>query len=203
MGLAGRRKGKTMDKDLEFLQDCTNEQLKTLADILSYDEKGCPRKGESLTKRKGYTQAYPDDMNKVVPYIADELLKYGDKLSKFTGGILRGSNNSYRELLTSVCDQFKVKYNDYNNIEEIESFFVRELIHLSPENTITEEDFEHIYGKRSRKEDFKNIVGAITVDPLLWNEIVNPSYKIVALCVVLIAKYRFDQNSEIINSLEE
>jgi uncharacterized protein YaaW (UPF0174 family) len=193
-----------MDKDLEFLLDCTNEQLKTLADTLSYDEKGCPRIGESLTKRKGYAQDYPDEMNKLVPYIVDELLKYGDNFSKFTGGIIPKSskNISYRELLTGVCDQFKVKYNDYNSVEEIESFFMREVLHLSPKNTITDEDIEHVVNKRSRKEDLKNIIGALLADPLLVNEIVNPSYKIVAPCVVIIAKYRFDHNNEI-NNLEE
>ena len=48
-----------MDNDLEFLNECTNEQLKNLADMLVYNEKGQKRTGEKLSTRREYADAYP------------------------------------------------------------------------------------------------------------------------------------------------
>ena len=83
-----------------------------------------------------------------------------------------------------------------------EGYELEKIKELVDKTNITDEEIEHVVNKRSRKEDLKNIIGALLADPLLVNEIVNPSYKIVAPCVVIIAKYRFDHNNEI-NNLEE
>ena len=38
------------DKDLEFLEECSNEDLKVLADLLVYDKDDNPRYSETLSK---------------------------------------------------------------------------------------------------------------------------------------------------------
>ena len=37
------------DKDLEFLEECSNEDLKVLADLLVYDKDNNPRYSETLS----------------------------------------------------------------------------------------------------------------------------------------------------------
>ena len=40
------------DKDLEFLKDCANEDLKALADLLVFDKDGKKRWNEKLSGKK-------------------------------------------------------------------------------------------------------------------------------------------------------
>ena len=62
----------TMDKDLEFLSKCSNEQLQTLADAIAFDEKEQKRSHETLTTRKNYILYYPNDMRKLIPDIVEK-----------------------------------------------------------------------------------------------------------------------------------
>ena len=48
------------DKDLQFLAECRNEDLKTLADYLTHDAKGEIRMAEQLTDTDAYLCNYPD-----------------------------------------------------------------------------------------------------------------------------------------------
>ena len=50
------------DKDLQFLAECRNEDLKTLADYLTHDAKGEIRMAEQLTDTDAYLCNYPDNM---------------------------------------------------------------------------------------------------------------------------------------------
>ena len=43
-----------MDKDLEFLKKCSNEQLQMLADRIAYNDKGQTRYNETLTNRSHF-----------------------------------------------------------------------------------------------------------------------------------------------------
>ena len=40
------------DKDLEFLEECSNEDLKVLADLLVYDKDNNPRYSETLSRTR-------------------------------------------------------------------------------------------------------------------------------------------------------
>ena len=42
------------DKDLEFLEECSNEDLKVLADLLVYDKDNNPRYSETLSRTRLY-----------------------------------------------------------------------------------------------------------------------------------------------------
>ena len=48
------------DKDLMFLASCQNDDLRTLCDILTYNNKGEIRLSEQLTDTDAYLNYYPD-----------------------------------------------------------------------------------------------------------------------------------------------
>ena len=70
------------DKDLMFLASCQNDDLRTLCDILIYNNKGEIRLSEQLTDTDAYLNCYPDRMNLMAAEIADELRKYGSNTVK-------------------------------------------------------------------------------------------------------------------------
>ncbi|MDE7471516.1 MAG: DUF3944 domain-containing protein [Paramuribaculum sp.] len=55
-----------MDEELLFLQNCSNEQLKNLADILVFDKDGKKRYTETLSASKAYLTHYPNDLKAMV-----------------------------------------------------------------------------------------------------------------------------------------
>lgn len=139
-----------MDKDLDFLNECTNEQLKNLADMLVYNEKGQKRTGEKLSTRKEYSDLYSNAMNKLVPDIVDELQRYG-------GNKMLNTRPNYRKILEDICDQYKIKYNDFNTVEEVESYLLRKLLLISVDN-MSEEDVQQISKDIKSKETLKAIL---------------------------------------------
>ena len=52
------------DPDLAFLPECSNEDLKTFADLLVYDKDDKPRISEELSKTRTYKEFYPKEMSK-------------------------------------------------------------------------------------------------------------------------------------------
>ena len=50
------------DKDLEFLEECSNEDLKVLADLLVYDKDDNPRYSETLSRTRLYKESYPNQL---------------------------------------------------------------------------------------------------------------------------------------------
>lgn len=139
-----------MDKDLDFLNKCTNEQLKNLADMLVYNEKGQKRTGEKLSTRKEYADSYPNAMNMLVPDIVDELQRYG-------GNKMLNTRPNYRKILEDICDQYKIKYNDFNTVEEVEGYLLRKLLLTSVDN-MSEEDVQQISKDIKSKETLKAIL---------------------------------------------
>lgn len=65
------------DKDLLFLNDCSNDLLVLLADTLVYDEKGNERLTEELSSKSVYKNNYPNNMKVVIPSMVDELQRFG------------------------------------------------------------------------------------------------------------------------------
>ena len=49
------------DIDLEFLQYCSNTELRELCDMLTHDEEGNIRFSEKLTEKDSYIENYPDN----------------------------------------------------------------------------------------------------------------------------------------------
>lgn len=106
------------DKDLEFLKDCTNEQLKELFSLLTVDPKdGKERHTEQLTYSSEY-KTYGSDYKMYWMRIAEELQLYGGNtianMFRASSGVL------YREILEDVAKEFKVKVASYESTEDIE-----------------------------------------------------------------------------------
>lgn len=143
-----------MDKDLEFLNECTNDQLRNIADLLVYNEKGQKRNDETLSSRKSYSTHYPNEIKKIVPDIVDELQRYGG--NKILNA-LRGHGIQYRNILEDICDQYKIKYNEFNTIEEVEGFLLRKLLITSVDN-MTMDDIQSISTEIKSKEALKDLL---------------------------------------------
>lgn len=113
------------DKDLEFLEECSNEDLKVLADLLVYDKDNNPRYSETLSRTRLYKESYPSQLQKAWTEIAHEFQLYGgDSFANF----FRGYGVPYREILMDVCDKKKVNYNKNSSTERIEMYLIQKLM---------------------------------------------------------------------------
>ena len=62
---------------MEFLEECSNEDLKVLADLLVYDKDNNPRYSETLSRTRLYKESYPNQLQKAWTEIAHEFQLYG------------------------------------------------------------------------------------------------------------------------------
>lgn len=112
--------GKDMkqDKDLAFLATCENEDLRTLCDILTYNNKGELRLSEQLTNSDAYINCYPEQMNKMTEEISEEFRKFGSNTVKTL--YRHGEADSYEKRLRRVCKRMKVKVDYGETVQEME-----------------------------------------------------------------------------------
>ena len=117
------------DKDLMFLASCQNEDLRTLCDILTYNNKGEIRLSEQLTDSDAYLHYYPDKMNLMAGEIAEELRKFGSNTVRTF--CRKGEADSYETIVRRVCKRMGVKVDDCDNTPTME----RELLTTICEQT--------------------------------------------------------------------
>ena len=123
------------DKDLEFLQECSSDDLSVLVSILTKTKDGSPRLTEELTEEARYKQHYPDH-SKYWDLIAAELQTFGG--NTFMNKV-RGDGVPYRELLMDACNKMKVNYNSSASVEVIEMNLLMKILTDSIEKMDTEE----------------------------------------------------------------
>ncbi len=141
------------DKDLDFLYQCSNEQLKLLADFMLYDKDGKLRWTEEISSTQAFKLYYPHEMVKLVPTLIDELQKFGGN-SFFN--FFRGHGVSYREILIAVCKQLDVSYHKDASTELIEHYMLQKFLIMSVEK-MTEEDVHHLSEKLTKESLAKQI----------------------------------------------
>lgn len=124
-----------MDKDLEFLTKCDNDDLKVLCDYLT--EKGSLT--ESLKNKDSYKKYYPNNLIAMVDDIECEFRKFGSN----TFSNLFGKTNSYKKILCKVCDKMKVNYNEEQNVSFIEQNLLLKVLTDSVEK-MSQEEIENI-----------------------------------------------------------
>ena len=108
-----------MEKDLKFLENCPNEQLIVLADILAFDpHDNKTRITETLTKTKEWNLYYPNNIKGILSKMENELLAYASNPIK---NVFMGSHITYREMLCDVCTKCGVKFNDIMSTRVIEN----------------------------------------------------------------------------------
>lgn len=129
------------DKDLEFLKNCPNEDLKALADLLVFAEDGKKRWNEKLSGKKSYMESYPNNLKNVVNDIILELQCYGADTIASTVRELFGKHPGvpYREILMDVCDKKKITYNKESSTERIEFHFIQSIIEETLQKATDEE----------------------------------------------------------------
>ena len=104
----------TYDADLEFLGQCSDEQLRELADILMKDKDGKLRYTEEITKTKEY-KIYEHRYSRYWKILAGELQLFGG--NSVVNNIFRfGRGVKYDEILNDVLDKINVPYNKSLNI---------------------------------------------------------------------------------------
>jgi uncharacterized protein YaaW (UPF0174 family) len=105
------------DSDLEFLKNCSNEDLDVLVTYLTKDKDGSTRLTEELTSSDKY-KSYSPNHKMYWELIAAELQCFGG--NTFATLFRGGKGVLYREVLTDVCDKMKVNYNKNSSAEAIE-----------------------------------------------------------------------------------
>ena len=63
----------TNEKDLMFLYNCSNDNLKLLVDILAYDKNGEARWTEELTTNDDFKKSYPNNIKAILPLVINVL----------------------------------------------------------------------------------------------------------------------------------
>lgn len=112
------------DIDLKVLEECSNDQLKSLVDILVFDKDGKTRISESLTNTKTFKECYPDNLKPMIPAIINEFQLFGGNTIV---NIVRRHGVPYREILEDVCNRLKVNYNNKLSTELLESELLRKV----------------------------------------------------------------------------
>lgn len=105
------------DKDLDFLKNCTSEDLDILVAILTKGKDGDVRLTEELTMNDKYKKYQPNHQH-YWDLIAAEIQCFGG--NSFVTMFRGGKGVLYREVLTDACDKMKVNYNSAASIEVIE-----------------------------------------------------------------------------------
>ena len=123
------------DVDLEFLGECTDEELKNLAEVLIYGKDGETRFTESITISDDYKR-YGTKYSKYWKVIAGELQEFG---GNSFANLFRGNGVKYDEILNDVLDKIKVSYDKSSNIISREDALIEKIFSDMLKN-MTEED---------------------------------------------------------------
>lgn len=172
-----------VDKDLDFLEDCTNDQLKLLCDILTTDLEGNSRITEELTFNERYKENYPQNLKVLLPLIKKEIYMYGgDSFKNFFHEIGISNNNiKYRDILEAVCDRAEVNYNKGNSIALVERYLIQKVCITSIENMAIEDIF-HI-AEQINKKSFGKVIKSLYVS--------GPAYRVIVPVVLTIVYLRY------------
>ena len=115
----------TYDADLEFLGQCSDEQLRELADILMKDKDGKLRYTEEITKTKEY-KIYEHRYSRYWKILAGELQLFGG--NSVVNNIFRfGRGVKYDEILNDVLDKINVPYNKSSHIINKEDALIEKI----------------------------------------------------------------------------
>lgn len=144
------------DKDLAFLKECSNEQIKLLADFIIYDTDGKKRITEEISNTKEFQLYYPNNMLALLPSIINELQLFG---GNSIANSVRKHGVSYRTILEDVCDLLKVNYQKNIPTDLLEQYLLQKVLVMSVDK-MSENDIHHISEKLT-KEELKNQIGLL------------------------------------------
>lgn len=126
------------DKDLEFLKDCSNDELEVLIEYLIKNKDGKKRIQQSLTTKPLYKKYYPNHQ-KYWRNIVEELQLYG---ANSIASVFRGNQGVlYREILTDVAKKVKCDFIEGDEINVIEKALILQMLSNSIDG-MSEEELE-------------------------------------------------------------
>jgi uncharacterized protein YaaW (UPF0174 family) len=105
------------DPDLDFLKECTSEDLNILVEVLLRNKDGQPRSIVQLPNHSLYKQFAPNHAS-YWEVIAGEIQRYGSNPLAALARAGRGKH--YFKILGDVCGRFSVVYNPDASVEVIE-----------------------------------------------------------------------------------
>lgn len=105
------------DPDLDFLKECTNEDLNVLVEVLLHNKDGQLRSIVQLPHHPLYKQFAPNHAS-YWEVIAGEIQRYGSNPLAALARAGRGKH--YIKILGDVCGRFSVHYNPDASVEVIE-----------------------------------------------------------------------------------
>lgn len=139
------------DTDLEFLKNCSSEDLAILVDIITKDKDGNVRLTEELTLNERFKKHAPDH-REYWDLIAAEIQCFGGNT---LATMLRGGEGVlYKEVLTDACDKMKVSYNSNSSIELIEMNLLMKILTDSLDKMTPEELREIVEDLKLNPTDF-------------------------------------------------
>lgn len=118
------------DDDLAFLQYCTEEDIRQLAQFIIFDKDGEERIVSEIKADPTFKSldGKPDQWRQSWKLVAGELQHFGgDTLVN----LFRRKGVSYREILTDVCGKLKVKFDKKSSAYDIENQLIEKLVELS------------------------------------------------------------------------
>lgn len=144
----------TYDADLEFLGQCSDEQLRELADILMKDKDGKLRYTEEITKTKEY-KIYEHRYSRYWKILAGELQLFGG--NSVVNNIFRfGRGVKYDEILNDVLDKINVPYNKSSHIINKEDALIEKIFSDMLEDMPEEKKMELVKDMNLKVTGFGN-----------------------------------------------
>ena len=186
-----------VDADLQFLQYCDNEELRTLCDILTFDNNGKIRFCDSLSKSANYQSYYPRNMVGMWKDLACEVQCYGG--NSLCNLFRNGQGPSYEQIVYDVCKRMNIKdICKYDSAEDMEQKFLlavarKAIDELSEDDirAIMNECYIHVVGAGAMTR------GAALLRPSLGCDIMGPAYHVTIPAVIQVAYMRLKYQAKL------
>lgn len=143
------------DDDLEFLSQCTDEQLDDLVYLLTYDKDGKARWTEELTSTTAYQRHHPHH-SRYWEEIAAEIQCFG--ANTFATLFRGGKGVLYKEVLCDACDKLKVNYNATSDAATIEQNMLMKLLEQAIDS-MTPEQIDELATELNLKDTLLTLTG--------------------------------------------
>ena len=117
----------TYDENLEFLGECTDEQLKDLAEILIYDTDRKYRNMEEITSTNEHKR-YKEQYSKYWEILAGDLQKFGG--DSIANAVRFGKGVKYDEILNDTLKYLKISFDIFSPIIDREDKLVEKIFEI-------------------------------------------------------------------------
>ena len=158
------------DPDLNFLGNCSDEDLIDLVHCLTADKDGGPILTETLTISDEY-KSYKTMYSKYWQRIAEEIQLFGG--NSFANMLRGGDGVLYKEILCDVCEKLDVNFNRSSDTSLIESYLFQKILRDAFSEMSDEE-------KKSFLRDFmeeNQYININNITPQLLNGVAQAAFK--------------------------